>query len=129
MCNELERIAFCIWRIIDSHLSPTSSLIFYYYYYYYYYAIENGNLSMRKKLVMTSAFHRPPVRTGREGLSRFCRGGDREYKICSLRCFWRNVNQFSSPRGNQWSFSSKDIEFSLFDLRQKNIKYNFKNVS
>ena len=29
MCNELDRIAFCIWRIIDSHLSPTSSLIFF----------------------------------------------------------------------------------------------------
>ena len=29
MCNELDRIAFCIWRIIDSHLSPTSSFIFY----------------------------------------------------------------------------------------------------
>ena len=29
MCDELERIAFCIWRIIDSHLSPTSSLIFF----------------------------------------------------------------------------------------------------
>ena len=28
MCNELERIAFCIWRIIDSNLSPTSSFIF-----------------------------------------------------------------------------------------------------
>ena len=25
-CNELDRMAFCIWRIIDSHLSPTSSL-------------------------------------------------------------------------------------------------------
>ena len=45
MCNELDRIAFCIWRIIDSHLSPTSSFIFcstsfeqsYYYYYYCYY--------------------------------------------------------------------------------------------
>ena len=23
MCNELDRMAFCIWRIIDSHLSPT----------------------------------------------------------------------------------------------------------
>ena len=29
MCSELDRIAFCIWRIIDSHLSPTSSLIFF----------------------------------------------------------------------------------------------------
>ena len=30
MCNELDRVnAFCIWRIIDSHLSPTSSLIFF----------------------------------------------------------------------------------------------------
>ena len=29
MCNELDRIAFCIWHIIDSHLSPTSSLIFF----------------------------------------------------------------------------------------------------
>ena len=29
MCNELDRIAFYIWRIIDSHLSPTSSLIFF----------------------------------------------------------------------------------------------------
>ena len=29
MCNELDKIAFCIWRIIDSHLSPTSSLIFF----------------------------------------------------------------------------------------------------
>ena len=29
MCNELDRIAFCIWRIIDSHLSPTSSLMFF----------------------------------------------------------------------------------------------------
>ena len=31
MYNELDRIAFCIWRIpvIDSHLSPTSSFIFY----------------------------------------------------------------------------------------------------
>ena len=29
MCNEQERIAFCIWRLIDSHLSPTSSLIFF----------------------------------------------------------------------------------------------------
>ena len=29
MCNELDRMAFCIWRIIDSHLSPTSSLIFF----------------------------------------------------------------------------------------------------
>ena len=28
MCNEQERIAFCIWRLIDSHLSPTSSFIF-----------------------------------------------------------------------------------------------------
>ena len=28
MCNELDKIAFCIWRIIDSHLSPTSSFIF-----------------------------------------------------------------------------------------------------
>ena len=28
MCNKVERIAFCIWRIIDSHLSPTSSFIF-----------------------------------------------------------------------------------------------------
>ena len=28
MCNELDRIAFCIWRIIDLHLSPTSSFIF-----------------------------------------------------------------------------------------------------
>ena len=27
MCNQLDRIAFCIWRITDSHLSPTSSLI------------------------------------------------------------------------------------------------------
>ena len=29
ICSELDRIAFCIWRIIDSHLSPTSSFIFY----------------------------------------------------------------------------------------------------
>ena len=29
MCNELDGMAFCIWRIIDSHLSPTSSLIFF----------------------------------------------------------------------------------------------------
>ena len=29
MCNELDRMAFCIWRIIDSHLSSTSSLIFF----------------------------------------------------------------------------------------------------
>ena len=28
ICNELERIAFCIWCIIDSHLSSTSSFIF-----------------------------------------------------------------------------------------------------
>ena len=28
MCNELAKIAFWIWRIIDSHLSPTSSCIF-----------------------------------------------------------------------------------------------------
>ena len=28
MCNGLERIDFCIWRIIYSHLSPASSLIF-----------------------------------------------------------------------------------------------------
>ena len=28
MCNELNRIAFCIWRIIDSLLSPTSSFAF-----------------------------------------------------------------------------------------------------
>ena len=28
MCNELDRIVFCIWRIIDLHLSPTSSFIF-----------------------------------------------------------------------------------------------------
>ena len=28
MCNEQERIAFCIWRLIDSHFSPTSSFIF-----------------------------------------------------------------------------------------------------
>ena len=28
VCDELDRIAFCIWRIIDSHLSPTSSFIF-----------------------------------------------------------------------------------------------------
>ena len=28
MCNELERMAFCIWRITDLHLSPTSSFIF-----------------------------------------------------------------------------------------------------
>ena len=28
MCNEPDRIAFCIWRLIDSHLSPTSSFIF-----------------------------------------------------------------------------------------------------
>ena len=25
----------------------------------------------------------------------------------------------SSPRGSQWSFSSVDLEFRLFDLRQK----------
>ena len=30
MCNALDRVnAFCIWRIIDSHMSPTSSLIFF----------------------------------------------------------------------------------------------------
>ena len=29
MCNEQDRIAFCIWCITDSHLSPTSSLIFF----------------------------------------------------------------------------------------------------
>ena len=28
MCNELDKIAFCIWRIIYSHLSPTSSFLF-----------------------------------------------------------------------------------------------------
>ena len=28
MCNELGRIAFCIWRLIDSHFSPASSFIF-----------------------------------------------------------------------------------------------------
>ena len=27
MCNELERIAFCILRIIGSHLSPKSSIL------------------------------------------------------------------------------------------------------
>ena len=26
MINELDRMAFCIWRIIDSHLSPTHEL-------------------------------------------------------------------------------------------------------
>ena len=30
MCNELDRIAFCIWRIIDSLLFPTSSYILLY---------------------------------------------------------------------------------------------------
>ena len=29
MCNELDRIAFCIWRIIDPHLTPTNSFIFF----------------------------------------------------------------------------------------------------
>ena len=28
----------------------------------------------------------------------------------------------SSPRGSQWSFSSVDLEFRLFDLRQKTWK-------
>jgi len=35
----------------------------------------------------------------------------------------------SSPRGSQWSFSSKDIEFPLFELRQKNFeKFSSKDV-
>ena len=29
MCSELDRMAFSVWRINDSHLSPTSSLIFF----------------------------------------------------------------------------------------------------
>ena len=49
---------------------------------------ENGNLSMRENLVMTSA-------TGREALSRLCRGGGGESQTCSLRLSWRNVSQFA----------------------------------
>ena len=41
---------------------------------------------MRKKLVMTSAFHRPPARTGREGPSRFCREGDRHPRHAACVC-------------------------------------------
>ena len=37
MCNKLERIAFCIWCIIDSHLIVSYKLFHYYYYCYYYY--------------------------------------------------------------------------------------------
>ena len=46
--------------------------------------MENGNLSMRENLVMTSAYAHPYIRTGSGVLSRLCRGGGGESKTVHL---------------------------------------------
>ena len=52
---------------------------------------------------------RPPVQTGRKGLSRFCKGGNGDPRIAACVC--RGETFTSSPKGSSWSLSSKDIEF------------------
>ena len=54
---------------------------------------------------------RPPVRTGRKGLSRFYKGGNGDPRIAACVCLGETFT--SSPKGSSWSLSSKDIEFRL----------------
>ena len=82
--------------------------------------LENGNLPMRENFVMMSGVlthARPSIRFGRKVLSRLCRGGNGNHAACV--CLGETLT--SSPRGSQWSFSSKDIEFLLFELREKKL--------
>ena len=73
-------------------------------------AIENGNLPMRENLVMTSASTAlTPLRTGREGLSRLYKGGKESLRHPACVCLSETLT--SLPKGSQWSFSSKDLEF------------------
>ena len=65
---------------------------------------------MRENLVITSVYAHPYVRTGREALSRLCRGGGGESTTRSIRLSWRNVNQFTSRQPMEFSNVQKDIE-------------------
>ena len=83
-------------------------------------ALENGNLLMRENFVMMSAYSRTPVR-------RYYLAGRYEVDSAGVgtgnhaACVCLSKTLTSSPRGSQWSFSSKDIEFPLFELRQKKL--------
>ena len=67
--------------------------------------MENGNLSMRENLVMTSAYARPY----REGLRRLYREVKENLRHQACVCLGETLT--SVPKGSQWSFSSKDFEF------------------
>lgn len=68
-------------------------------------------IPMRENLVMPSAYTRPPRTHRQGGTSRFWRGRTVNPRLGETLIF--------SPRGSQWSFYRKDIEFFLFDLLRK----------
>ena len=86
-------------------------------------AVENGNLSMQENLVMTSAYSRPYAPTDWQGGAKAdsTREGKESLRHSACVCLGETLS--SLPKGSQWSFSSKDLEFlGLFALRQRPLK-------
>lgn len=68
---------------------------------------ENGNLSMREVLVMTSACYpvHPPVQT--KGVGEGDSAEEVQRSPGQKACVYLNEKLTTSPRGSQWSSSSK----------------------
>ena len=74
-------------------------------------------IPMPENLVMPSACNRPPRTHWQGGTSRFRKGGTVNPRHAAYVCLGETLT--SSPRGSQWSFYRKDIEFFLSDSRPK----------